>query len=90
MPGYHVFGKGDEMLGGITPPSEGKDVSEWVPYVVVMYLWTGCHIGKVKAKGGTVLCGSDPVPDGGRMAIIGDPAGQSTGLAQYAQGPSSD
>jgi uncharacterized protein len=86
MPGYHVFGKGDEMLGGITTPAEGQGGKGWIPYVTVTDL--DATLVKVNSEGGKVLTGPNSLPDGGRMAIIADPSGNATGVAQYAQVPS--
>src|SRR5204862_521089 len=34
-PGYHIFGRGDEALGGITEPKEGDSTPRWMPYITV-------------------------------------------------------
>ena len=88
MPGYHVFGKGDEMMGGITTPPDGSIGNGWIPYVTVLDL--DAVLSKVTSEGGKVISGPDALPDGGRMALIADPSGNTTGLAQYAQGASSE
>lgn len=88
MPGYHVFGKGGEMMGGITVPLERGGEPGWVPYVTVMDL--DAVLLKVKSEGGKLITGPDGLPDGGRMALIEDPSGNTTGLAQYARGATSE
>ena len=87
MPGYHVFGRGDEMLGGVSdakcgdgPPQPPK----WMPYITVDDL--DATLAKVEGLGGAILMPPCDIPnDGGRIAIIKDPQGVATGLAQYAK-----
>jgi len=86
MPDYHVFARGSEMLGGVTSLLEGSTSSQWIPYVTVKDMDE--TLAKLEALGGSVVAPPAPLPDGGRMALIRDPQGGVTGLAQYAQGPS--
>lgn len=84
-PGYHVFGRGDEMLGGITQPQEGCDATpRWMPYITVDDL--DATLAKAESLGATIILPPMPLPeDSGHIAIIKDPQGVMTGLAQYAK-----
>jgi predicted enzyme related to lactoylglutathione lyase len=83
MPGYHVFGRGDEMLGGITKPQESDPgPPRWMPYITVEDL--DATLAKLESLGGSVILPPIALPeDGGHIAIIKDPQGVATGLAQY-------
>lgn len=88
MPGYHVFGRGDEMFGGISDAhcgeGEGKKAPQWMPYITVDDL--DATLAQVEGLGGSVLMPPCDIPnDGGRIAIIKDPQGVATGLAQYTK-----
>ena len=81
-PGYHCFGKGSEMLGGITALQPGDTTPRWMPYITVEDL--DATIVKAESLGASVCLPPMPLPnDGGRIAIIKDPQGVMTGLAQY-------
>ena len=83
-PGYHVFGRGDEMLGGITNLESGQTTPSWMPYITVDDL--DATLAKVAGLGGSICLEPMPLPeDSGRIAIIKDPQGVMTGLAQYAK-----
>lgn len=82
-PDYHVFARGEEMLGGVTGYAEGQTGPAWVPYITVDDL--DATLVKTKELGGSVVTEPQPLPDGGRIAIIKDPTGGVTGLAQYAK-----
>ena len=85
MPGYHMFGRGGEMLGGITDmkcPDGSTKPSQWMPYITVDDI--DATLAKVEGLGGTIIMPPCDIPnDGGRIAIIKDPQGVATGLAQY-------
>ena len=85
MPGYHVFGRGEEMLGGVTNavgPDGTTKPTGWMPYITVDDI--DATLAKVEGLGGTILMPAVDLPnDGGRIAIIKDPQGIATGLAQY-------
>lgn len=83
-PGYQVFGRGDEMLGGITC-LEGSDAGpRWMPYITVADL--DATLAKVEGLGGSIVVPQMPLPDEcGRIAVIKDPQGVMTGLAQYTK-----
>jgi uncharacterized protein len=86
MPGYHVFGRGDEMLGGISDAhcgeGEGKKSPQWMPYITVDDI--DATLARVEGLGGAIVMPPCDIPnDGGRIAIIKDPQGVATGLAQY-------
>lgn len=85
MPGYHVFGRGDEMLGGISDAQCGGETPQspsWMPYITVGDL--DATLAKVAGLGGSILMPPCDIPnDGGRIAIIKDAQGVATGLAQY-------
>ncbi|WP_395743873.1 VOC family protein [Prosthecobacter sp.] len=86
MPGYHVFGRGGEMLGGMTDAhcGEGEKKMHWMPYITVDDL--DATLAKVEGLGGKVIMPAMAIPnDGGRIAIIKDPQGVATGLAQYVK-----
>ena len=87
MPGYHVFGRGEEMLGGISDAHCGegaKKTPQWMPYISVDDL--DATLAKVEGLGGAMIMPAMPIPnDGGRIAIIKDPQGVATGLAQYTK-----
>ena len=83
-PGYHVFGREGEMLGGITGLEPGDTAPRWMPYITVDDL--DATLAKVEGLGGTVVMPQMPLPDEcGRIAIIKDPQGVMTGLAQYSK-----
>ncbi len=87
MPGYHVFGNSTEMLGGISDAHSGegeKKAPQWMPYITVDDL--DATLAKVEGLGGAVIMPAMAIPnDGGRIAIIKDPQGVATGLAQYTK-----
>ena len=87
MPGYHIIGRGDEMLGAITAgecPDGTTSPPRWMPYITVDDL--DATLAKVESLGGSVVMPACPIPnDGGYIAIIKDPQGIVTGLAQYAK-----
>lgn len=87
MPGYRIFGRGDEMLGGITDmkcPDGSSKPAQWMPYITVDDL--DATLAKVEGLGGTVIMPAMAIPnDGGHIAIIKDPQGVTTGLAQYVK-----
>jgi len=85
MPGYHAFGRGDEMLGGAVSPEDGNHITGWVPYVTVEDI--DSVLEKVKQAGGAVLVEPCELPDGSRTAVIAGPEGVPTGVAQYAKAP---
>lgn len=82
MPGYHVLGQGEESIGGITGLEEGQSTPSWMPYITVTDL--DATLAKAKALGAAVMVPPSPLPDCGRFAIIRDPQGGMTGLAQYS------
>ena len=81
MPGYHVFGRGEESLGGIQRVPDTDTAPHWVPYVTVADL--DATLAKLEGLGGKQLGPVMPLPDGSRIALIQDPQGVTTGLAQY-------
>jgi predicted enzyme related to lactoylglutathione lyase len=85
MPGYHLFGRGGEMLGGITDikgPDGSSKPPQWMPYITVDDL--DATLAKVESLGGAIVMPAMTLPnDGGRIAIIKDPQSVATGLAQY-------
>ena len=89
MPEYHVVGRGDEMLGGITNLQEGESVPRWMPYLTVEDL--NATVAKAESLGATIVMppmaipGSEEAGVGGHIAIIKDPQGVMTGLAQYTK-----
>lgn len=82
-PGYHVFGRGDEMLGGITNLESGDTTPRWMPFITVDDL--DATLAKVTGLGGMIVMPQMPLPDEcGRIALIKDPQGVLIGLAQYS------
>ena len=82
VPGYHMFGRDDEGLGGITEPKDGDCTPGWMPYITVQDL--DATLAKAEELGATICMAAMPLPeDSGRIAIIKDPQGIVTGLAQY-------
>lgn len=82
MPGYHIFGRGQEMLGGITNLQNGETTPRWMPYITVDDI--NATLAKATSLGATILLPPMALPgDGGHIAIIKDPQGLATGLAQY-------
>src|SRR5579871_5053153 len=74
VPDYHVIGRGDEGLGGITNMKPDDEVPGWMPYITVDDL--DATLAKVEGLGGTIHMPAMPLPnDGGRIAIITDPQG---------------
>jgi uncharacterized protein len=83
-PGYHVFGREGEMLGGITDLETGDNTPRWMPYITVDDL--DATLAKVEGLGGSIIMPQMPLPNEcGRIAIIKDPQGVMTGLAQYSE-----
>jgi len=83
-PGYHVVGRGDEMLAGISKIDGGNKTPGWMPYITVDDL--DAALAKVEKLGGSICQQATPLPeDSGRIAIIKDPQGVTTGLAQYTK-----
>ena len=83
-PGYHIFGREDEALGGICNLQEGETAPSWMPYITVDDL--DATLAKVEGLGGSVMMPPMSLPeDSGRIAIIRDPQGVATGLAQYVK-----
>lgn len=81
-PGYHVFGRGEEMLGGITNVQQDGTPPYWMPYITVDDL--DATLAKAESLGASICMPPMSIPnDGGRIAIIKDPQGAVTGLAQY-------
>ncbi|MGC4016574.1 MAG: VOC family protein [Luteolibacter sp.] len=82
-PGYHVFGRGTEALGGITQPQGDCGGSpRWMPYITVENI--EATLAKATELGATIILPPMPLPeDSGHIAIIQDPQGVMTGLAQY-------
>jgi predicted enzyme related to lactoylglutathione lyase len=81
-PGYFVFGRAGEALGGITSLQPGETTPSWMPYITVDDL--DATLTKAGSLGATVILPPMPLPeDGGHIAIIKDPQGVMTGLAQY-------
>lgn len=87
MPGYHLFGRGDEMLGGITTakcPDGSSKPAQWMPHITVDDL--DAALAKVESLGGAIVMPAMDIPNnGGRIAIIKDPQSVATGLAQYTK-----
>jgi predicted enzyme related to lactoylglutathione lyase len=82
VPGYHMFGRGDEGLGGITEPKDGDSTPRWMPYITVEDL--DATLARAEELGATISMPAMPLPeDSGHIAIIKDPQGIVTGLAQY-------
>src|SRR5690349_5372788 len=53
-PGYNVFGRGDEMFGGITEPQQGcEGPPRWMPYITVDDL--DATLAKAENLGATVI-----------------------------------
>lgn len=82
MPGYHVFGRGAESLGAITNLPNGETAPRWMPYITVDDL--PATLTKAEALGAVIILPAWALPgDGGHIAVIKDPQGTLTGLAQY-------
>ncbi|MDA0814016.1 MAG: VOC family protein [Verrucomicrobia bacterium] len=82
MPGYHVFGREGEMLGGITNLQPGDTTPRWMPYITVNDL--KATLAKAESLGASIILPPMALPqDGGHIAIIKDLQGVATGLAQY-------
>jgi len=85
VPGYHIFGRGDEALGGISQPQgDCGGPPQWMPYITVDDL--DATLAKAESLGATIILPPMPLPeDSGRIAIIKDPQGIATGLAHYTK-----
>ncbi|MFZ4767774.1 MAG: VOC family protein [Roseimicrobium sp.] len=84
MPGYHVFGRGEESLGGVSELKDDETTPRWMPYITVENLTA--TVAQAEALGATIILPPMALPgDGGHIAIIKDPQGLLTGLAQYAK-----
>ena len=85
MPGYHVFGREGEMIGGVMGtecPDGSTRAPQWMPYITVDDL--DATVAKVEGLGGSIIMPPMDLPnDSGRIAVIKDPQGVTTGLAQY-------
>ena len=85
MPGYHVFGNGGENLGGIVALEEGQPGPAWVPFITVKDI--EASVAKAQELGGSVVQPVTSIGEAGSIAVIADPTGAATGLAQYTTGP---
>lgn len=82
MPDYYPVARGDEMLGAIAPAKEGESAPGWMPYITVDDI--DATLAKAEELGATVVMPATPLPgDAGSLAVIKDPQGTVTGLAQY-------
>lgn len=82
VPGYHIFGRGSEALGGFATLQPGDTTPRWMPYITVDDL--DASLAKAESLGASVCLPPMALPeDSGRIAIIKDPQGVMTGLAQY-------
>lgn len=81
-PGYHLVGNGNEMVAGITEVKQSGSAPYWMPYITVNDL--EATLAKAKELGSSVCLPPMPLPENrGFIAIIKDPQGLTTGLAQY-------
>jgi len=73
--GYHIFQVDDQAIGGAMAltPEMGEMPPVWSTYVNVAD--ADAAIAAVTAAGGSVLQPPFEIPDGGRIAVIADPAG---------------
>lgn len=84
VPDYHMVGRADEALGGITNMKPDDSAPGWMPYITVDDL--DATLSKVEALGGKIDMPATDLPNNaGRIAIIVDPQGVATGLAQYVK-----
>lgn len=71
---YQIYGKNGLALGGMMTRPDGYPYPpHWLYYVCVADL--DAALGRVQAKGGTVMHGPMPVPGGTRVAQCVDPQG---------------
>ncbi|MAM09642.1 MAG: glyoxalase [Rhizobiaceae bacterium] len=70
---YHLFGPGEEPIGGIMKKPDDMPVSAWAYYIYVDGL--DAAIERVKNDGGQLLNGPMDVPDGAVIAQCLDPQG---------------
>ena len=85
MPGYHVFGSGGENFGGIMALEKGQPGPAWVPFITVNDI--EASVAKAQELGGSVVQPVTSIGEAGSIAVIADPTGAVTGLAQYTTGP---
>lgn len=73
--GYHIFQVDGQAVGGVMglTPEMGEMPPVWSTYVNVED--ADATIAVAKAAGGSVLQEPFEIPDSGRIAVIGDPAG---------------
>ncbi len=83
-PFYHLFMRGVEGAGGMTPitPEMGPIKPVWVSYFRV----TDCDatVEKCVSLGGSISVPAESVPSVGRFAVLVDPAGAHFGIMQPA------
>ena len=82
MPGYHILGRGEEMLAGAKGLEGGAAHPQWIPYFTVSNLDE--TLAKATELGGSLVGETMPLPDGGRYALVKDAQGVLAGVAQYA------
>ena len=70
---YHLYGLGDQQLGGIFKRPAAVSQPVWLYYVMVADV--DASVAAAKAGGAQLLHGPAPVPGGGRIAQFVDPQG---------------
>ncbi|MCJ2022445.1 VOC family protein [Methylobacterium sp. E-065] len=79
MGAYTFIGRGDLRPGAVMSSAATGAPARWNWYVHVADI--DAAVATVRARGGTVLQGPDPIPGGSYSANIADPAGNRIGLA---------
>ena len=80
MGDYHIFMKGDQMIGGASAimPEMGEVPDHWLTYLNVDDV--DASVAETVAMGGKIINGPFDVPETGRMCILHDPTGAVVGL----------
>ena len=76
---YAFIGRGDFRPGAVMSSVATGAPARWSWYVHVADI--DAAVATVRARGGTVLQGPDPIPSGSYSATVADPAGNRIGLA---------
>lgn len=78
--GYATATRDGKTVAGLMPRMDPSQPTAWTTYLATSDLDT--TVGKVREAGGQVLMDAADVGDMGRMAVMMDPGGTSTGLWQ--------
>jgi len=77
-PGYTIFMRGRDMVGGLMKCPKPGCPAQWIPYVIVDNV--DATVKKAKKLRGKVVMEPFDVPTVGRIAVLVDPQGGAIGI----------